>query len=201
MGQIQDWPSERARGRLQAITQRDYCTMALNRRHNDTLPPIHHKSGSPSELTSLPDTLFSGKQQSIRSREDTSDQSEQSSIGYSSYAPSRHTGIAKSVVTERDSDEWHSESEANWTTIDPLCKSIPNDDALEDEGEAVDADECKDKQTMEIMRNESTRQNSPHLFEPPRSSKIFDPNSWSRLCLAQHNSFIPESKFYHFTLQ
>ena len=34
------------------------------------------------------------------------------------------TGITRST-TERDSDEWHSESEANWTTIDAYAKVAP----------------------------------------------------------------------------
>lgn len=157
------------------------------------LPPIHHKSSTASELTSLADTVFSGRRQSIR--EDMSDLSERSSIDhYSSYTPSRHKS-----VTERDSDEWHSESEANWTTIGMSSKHIPDDDDVKDDHKVVDIGECTvNTQKMELLKNQSNQQDSSTLtalFEPPRPSEVFDPGSWNRLRLAQHVNFVHESKF------
>lgn len=91
------------------------------------LPPLHQKAntiGTPSDFMS---TVTGDKD------EDSSDNATFISTVYS-----RRTGATRSVATERDSDEWCSESEANWTTInDFTIKKDPEHCNTKEQGREV----------------------------------------------------------------
>ena len=113
----------------------------------------------------------------------------------------------------QDSDVWHSESEANWTTVGNPLKDITQSQVLsEDEAKviesgghplspttdrAVSQDASKGVTEVDIHHDVESGKKMPPVaygFEPPRSTDIFGVCSWNSLCLALNSNMLQGTK-------
>lgn len=113
--------------------------------------------------------------------------------------------------TCKDSDAWHSESEANWTTVDAHSNALkdtsqilssddddqnPNPTVLTHQPLQVEAVTVPKEQLLhystgaesvgrrDVAECSSAMLASSYSFEPPRPVEVFGPCSWNSLCLA-----------------
>lgn len=130
-----------------------------------------------------------------------------------SFVSNVHKILSRSVSSkqsaDQDSDEWHSDSEANWTMVGNPLKDITQSQTLsEDEpkniatsnhalcfvaGRAVS--QATDKAVTGVDDLE-VGDNIPLLtygFEPPRPIEVFGTCSWNSLCLALSSSALQDT--------
>ena len=115
--------------------------------------------------------------------------------------------------TCKDSDAWHSESEANWTTVDAHSNALkdtsqllssgdddqkPNQTVLTHQPLKVEAVTVPKEQLLsigaesvgssDVTECSSVMLASSYSFEPPRPVEVFGPCSWNSLCLAMNTN-------------
>ena len=103
--------------------------------------------------------------------------------------------------TFKDSDAWHSESEANWTTVEacsnPL-KDISQQLSSGDDDQKVNKVEAAES----VGGSEATKCSSAVLaysysFETPRPVEVFGPCSWNSLCLAMNTNQLQQGQYLY----
>lgn len=127
-----------------------------------------------------------------------------------------HKNLSQSVSSKQsanqDSDEWHSDSEANWTMIGNPLKDITQSQVLSEEepkniagynhaldsasGCTISQDTNKAVTGISAHDDVEVDSNIPLLkygFEPPRPIEIFGTCSWNSLCLAVNSNVLQDT--------